>query len=298
MSFITIGTFDGFHLGHRYLLKQLNTEAKRADKKSLVIYFDFPPKLVIKKNLKRNVISLPDEKKKLILGSAPDGIKKIAFDRRFARISCKKFFDEILIKKYNIKGLVVGRDFAFGCHRHGHIDFLREQCAKNHIPLVVVSFLCAYGHKISSSVVRQAILAGDIEKANNLLGRHFSVTGNVKKDTGLGRKLGFPTANIDINPYKIIPFGVFGVKVHLGGDIYSGVLNVGFRPTIRKHQKKPSVEVHILGLDRNIYRQKITLEFLWKIRREKKFKNIFELKTQIAKDAKLAKKIFDTKRFP
>lgn len=292
MSFITLGTFDGVHPGHKYIIEQLKIEAERKNLESLLLYFDLPPKLLLTKNLKGNVLTPPNEKHKLLLSGGADKTIKIHFDRKFANTPCRKFFDEILVKKYKMKGLIVGRDFAFGCHRQGHLDFLRQQCRRRHIPLIIVSFICAYGHKISSSVIRQVLSAGDIEKANNLLGRHFTLTGKVKKDAGLGKKLGFPTANLKIHPHKIIPPGVFAVKVHLKNHIYNGVLNAGYRPTVKlKKPQTPTVEVHILDFDKNIYRRELTVEFLWKIRREKKFKNLSALKFQIEKDTLTAKKI-------
>jgi len=293
MSFVTLGTFDALHRGHKYLLTLLEREAKRYGFKSTALYFNTPPKLLLTKNTTGNILTLPHEKRKLIISTGVDKAVKINFNRQFARMSCEKFFQDTLMKKYAMKGLIVGKDFAFGHNRSGHMDFLRHQCAKYAIPLTVVSFVCAYGHKISSSVLRQILSKGEIEKVNNMLGRHYSASGIVIKEKQLGRKLGFPTANLKVNPDKMLPKGVFAVKVHLSDGIYNGVCNIGHRPTIENIQHKHlATEIHILDFDKTIYGKTITFEFLWKIRNEKKFKSIDELKSQISRDVLKARKKF------
>ncbi len=289
-NFITIGTFDGVHTGHRFLLNQLEVLAAKHRLNPLALYFALPPKTVLSKRPEMTVLSLPDEKKQYLrqLGTPA---KPLDFEA-CRPLSAKKFFTDILLKKYNLGGLLVGADFALGKNRQAGAEWLRNACAKLKIPFEVVRFYKTGTQKISSSLIRKTLASGDIEAANALLGRPYELSGKVVKGQQLGRRLGFPTANLDPGIYKVLPHGVFAVKVRVGKDLYNGFCNIGFRPTVNTiHDKLPLVEVHIFDFDKNIYGRKITIWFVQKLRNEMKFDSLPALVAQLKEDRRHAKAV-------
>ena len=228
------------------------------------------------------VLTLPEEKKAIL---KKVGMAAQALDFGEIRtLSPQQFFNRLL-HHFDCAGLLIGADFAFGKDRTGSAVFLREACANKNIPFEVIPFYKERTEKISSSFIRKILAQGDIPHANALLGRPYELTGKVITGHKLGRKLGYPTANLDTGIYKILPLGVFAVKVRVGTKIYDGFCNIGFRPTINTLDTLlPLVEVHIFNFKQSIYGRKITVWFFEKLRDEKKFANLDELKAQLAKD--------------
>ncbi|WP_424244728.1 riboflavin kinase/FMN adenylyltransferase [Elusimicrobium posterum] len=289
MRFLTIGTFDGVHKGHIELISRLKKLAKKHKLESGVLYFAMPPKAVMFGAQELSVLTLPAEKETLLQKTGVDFTGRLNF-KRCRDLSRENFFD-LLIKTYKMKGLLVGRDFAFGKNRRGQINFLRMACKKHGVELVVEDFYKDGGHKISSSRIRKALHDGDVKEANKLLGRPYSVSGLVVTGKQLGRRLGFPTANLDTGIYKILPQGIFAVEVLLGKERFKGVANIGFRPTVNTiYDNIPLVEVHILDFNRDIYSKDLTINFVKKIRGEKKFDGLDALVAQIKQDAADAEK--------
>lgn len=288
--FITVGTFDGVHTGHRFLLARLEMLAARYRLKPLALYFPLPPKTLLGGKPEMTVLTLPKEKKQLLRKT---GTPAQALDFAACRhMSAKTFFNEVLLKKYHMGGLIVGADFALGKDRQAGSDWLKEQCAKHQIPFEVVRFYKTGTQKISSSLIRKILASGDIERANLLLGYPYELTGKVVKGKQLGRKLGFPTANLNPGIYKILPLGVFAVRVRVGKQFYNGFSNIGFRPTVNSiYGKLPLVEVHIFDFDADIYGKNITVWFAEKLRDETKFDTLPELVAQLKQDRREAKKI-------
>ncbi len=288
-NFILIGTFDGVHKGHQHLINKLKSLAKKHGQKSLVLYFAYPAKVLQCKNQEMSVISTPDEKKLLLQKQNLDDIKELKF---FAvkNLSKENFFN-VLLTKHKMGGILVGRDFAYAKNRSGHLDFLAEKCKQYDIPFIHEGFITnSDNKKISSSLIRDALNNGHLNEANKMLTRPYEISGKVIMGMQLGRKIGFPTANLDPNVCKIHPKGVYAGKAILGDKTYNAVINIGFRPTINTINKNvPLVEAHILNFDKDIYGKILTLKFLKKIRKEMRFKNLDELKTQIAKDKQKAK---------
>ena len=287
--FITIGTFDGVHTGHRFLISQLEMLGVKHRLKPLVLYFPLPPKTLLSAKPEMTVLTLPKEKKELLRAA---GTPAQALDFFACRnLSAEEFFT-ILIRKFNMKGMLVGADFALGKNRQAGVSWLREQCARHQIVFETVRFYTTDTQKISSSLIRKILATGDIERANWLLGRPYSLTGKVVKGKQLGRQLGFPTANLDTGIYKILPQGVFAVKVRVGKELYDGFCNIGFRPTVNPiTDKLPLVEVHIFGFDKNIYGRNIQIWFAQKLRDESKFNTLEELVAQLRRDRQEAKKV-------
>ena len=289
-NFITIGTFDGVHAGHRFLINQLEILAARYRQKPLALYFPLPPKTLLGLKPEMTVLTLPKEKK-LYLREL--GTPAQALDFSSCRnMRAEKFFKEILLKKYNMGGLLVGADFALGKGREAGAEWLKERCHALNIPFEMVRFYKTGTQKISSSLVRKILATGDIARANTLLGRPYELTGKVIKGQQLGRKLGFPTANLDTGIYKILPLGVFAVRVRVGNGFYDGFCNIGFRPTVNSIEGKlPLVEVHIFDFDADIYGKNITVWFADKLRNETRFDTLPDLVAQLKQDRREAKKV-------
>jgi len=295
-NFITIGTFDGVHRGHQHLFNLLETRAALHRSKPLILYFALPPKTLQSPHPEMSVLSLPDEKKNLFKKL---GLRTEMLD--FARIrslSPQQFFNRLL-NHYNCAGLLVGADFAFGKNREGSAVFLREACAHKNIPFEVSPFYKEGYEKISSSLIRKLLAQGNIPQANALLGRPYELTGRVITGHKLGRKLGYPTANLDTGIFKILPLGVFAVKVRVGTQIYDGFCNIGFRPTVNTLTTiLPLVEVHIFNFKQSIYGRKITIWFYQKLRDETKFDGLEALKLQLAQDKQEAAQVLQYVVFP
>lgn len=288
-NLITIGTFDGVHTGHRHLFNRMDAMAVQHLLKPLVLYFPFPPKYVSSQP-EMSILTPPAEKSRLLFDA---GMLTKALDFEEVRDLTPEEFFKKLQKKYNMGGLIVGPDFAFAKDRQGTVDFLREQCARLNMPFEVVDFYKTGTQKISSSMVRNLLAKGNVKEANALLGRPYNLTGRVVKGDRLGHKIGFPTANLDTGVYKILPLGVFAVRVRVGHTYYRGFCNIGLRPTVNQETPKtPLVEVHIFDFDKNIYGRDVTIWFMDKLRDEQKFANLDALKAQLTKDQKAAQAVF------
>ena len=290
---ITLGTFDGVHLGHQHLFSQLELFAAKHCLTPKVLYFPLPPKTLLSARPEMTVLSLFPEKRAWFKQS---GLAAYPLDFKALQNKSPEQFWQFLTKQHNLGGLLVGADFAFGKDRQGGIDFLRRKCAEAKIPFEVVDFYKVLGKKISSSLIRKLLAQGDMAQANALLGRPYSVSGLIISGQKLGRKLGFPTANLDTGLYKILPLGVFAVTVKLGRQFYKGFCNIGFRPTVNTlHRLLPLVEVHIFDFHKSIYGRKLTIFFHEKLREEVKFESVEQLKQQLMLDQEHAQQVLKNK---
>ena len=284
-TFITIGTFDGVHRGHKKLFTLLKDEAKKIGFSPLALVFKMPPKNILNNNLEQSVLLDLQRKKELL-----KDIKTVYLDfNKIKNLSADEFF-ELLIKKYKMGAIIAGKDFAFGKNRQGNISFLREKCKQKNIELFIIDFEEEDNSKISSSRLRSALKNGEISAINKMLGRSFSLEGKVIYGNQLGRKIGFPTANLDIKKEQILPRGVFAVLVYVCGKKYKGICNIGLKPTVVKNGL-PTVEINIFDFNKNIYGKNLRAEFIQKIRDEKKFTGLGELTEQINTDCASSQKI-------
>ncbi len=292
---VTIGTFDGVHLGHIKIFNKLKEKAKKIEGESVVVTFWPHPRFVLGKSTDNiKMINTLDEKIKLIGEQEVDHLVIIRFTKSFAKLSSCDFIEQYLHKKLNIKSLIVGYDHHFGKDRDGNFDVLKSCALQYGFSIDKVEPYLVNNEIISSTLIRKAITAGDLEKANQYLAKKYFFSGKVVNGKKIGRDIGFPTANIRLSEnYKLVPAcGVYAVETEIKGKSYYGMLNLGYRPTINDDKTNLSIEVHIINFKGNIYNQNIRVYFHKKIRNEIKFHSLERLKQQLIKDKVVVSKYF------
>lgn len=282
---VTIGTFDGVHIGHQTILKQLVSEAKNKNGKSILITFWPHPRFILNKddsNLK--LLSTFEEKVQLMSELGLDCIIKIAFTPEFSSLSADQFVQQILINKIGTKKLLIGYDHHFGNNREGNIDFLKSRSTQYGFELEEIPRQDIDHIGVSSTKIRNSLKSNEIHLTNSLLGRYYSISGKVVDGNKKGREIGFPTANIQVDKsFKQLPSdGVYAVKVTVKSTPYRGMLNIGFKPTIENSSR--TIEVNIFNFDQQIYGEDITIEFVRSLRKEMKFDSLEGLKKQLILD--------------
>lgn len=287
---ITIGNFDGVHLGHQALLKKLKSKAKELQKPTLVILFEPQPNEFFSKHNAARLMRFR-EKVEALAELNIDYILCLKFDDKLAKQSAESFLED-LVNSINPSYILVGDDFRFGCQRAGDIQLLQEkQDQYNYVAESMDTFILD-GERVSSSRVRKLLELGQINMAQELLGHVFTMTGRIKRGDQRGRLLGFPTANIDLQRTTVPVYGVFVVQMSgIGGSVINGVANVGVRPTI-SGQTKTLLEVHLFDFDQDIYGKRVAVHFLKKLRDERKFPDLKSLSEQLAVDVKEARDYF------
>jgi riboflavin kinase/FMN adenylyltransferase len=288
---ITIGNFDGVHLGHQAIIKRMVQEAHKNAHPVRVITFYPNPYVFFTKSEQAYYLSSPREKEKQLLSLGVEQVITLRFDHQFAALSAETFLIK-LKESLGLGVLVVGHDFALGAGRQGTIPVLKEIGKAHDFRVKTIPYVDLQGAPISSTQIRQFLDSGAVEKAAELLGRYYTVEGKVVHGSDRGTHIGLPTANIEHWPGKKLPgVGVYATRVFLQGAVYQGITNVGFRPTF-ENQSQVNIEVHILDFSQDVYDQTISLEFLQKIRGEQKFSNADALLNQIEHDKETAKRIF------
>jgi len=291
---ITIGTFDGVHEGHKKVIGRLNDIAASVHGESVIFTFYPHPRLVVsahESNLR--LLTTFTEKAHQLELAGIDHLVVYPFTIDFAELTYEKFIADILIKKLNLHTLVIGHDHRLGKNREGTYDNIISLSRKLHFTVEKIDTFLINGIDISSSKIRTALQRGEIEKANDYLGYNYQITGNVTNGNQIGRNIGFPTANIITTDHsKLIPSeGVYAVIVTVEDKQYQGMLNIGFRPTIDQNADHRTIEVHIFNFEENIYNKEITISFKKRIRSERKFNSIEELRLQLVDDQQLIEKI-------
>ncbi|MBW6491314.1 MAG: bifunctional riboflavin kinase/FAD synthetase [Lentimicrobium sp.] len=278
---ITVGTFDGVHIGHQSILEKMKKIASETGGETVVITFHPHPRLVLGNHV--YLLSTRDEKRKILQSSGISHLVEIPFTKEFAAQSAPDFIRWIAAR-FIPSVIVIGYDHGFGQNRSGSIEHLYRFGKELGFRVIEVPELELGNHHVSSSVVRWLLQEGDAVMASALLGRPYSVTGKVVRGNQIGKLIGYPTANLFIEePNKLIPaMGVYASKVTYKGDIFNGMTNIGLRPTINAH--KLTIETNIFDFDSDIYYESITVELIRRIRNEKKFGNLEILKNQLAID--------------
>lgn len=283
---VTIGNFDGVHKGHQAIFHQVIEKADAINGTSVAITFEPHPVKVLKKNDPPPLITLYEQKVELIAKTGLDVIICIPFNKAFATISADQFLEGILIDKIGTKAIVIGKDYAFGKNREGNITYLTQHSDRLGYEVIVTDWIPIAHNidgRISSTRVREIVMAGNVEGAVALLGRHYQIRGKVRSGRNRGgRLLGFPTANINIVDELCPKTGVYAVTVECRDGHYKGVANIGYSPTFDDHIF--TIEVHLLDFNNDLYGQDIRVNFIQRIRDEKKFSDIDELSQQIQKD--------------
>ena len=289
-SIILVGNFDGIHLGHQKLFKLANNYKKKFKLNIGVLTFEPMPKMFFNKNIKNFRISNISQKNIILKDLGVNFLITKKFDRNFSKIKSDFFIKEILFKKLNAKYIFVSNNFRFGNKREGNVQQLIKSEKYYDYKIIKPKPLILNKKVISSTYIRSLLTKGDLKKANKLLNRNWSVEGIVAKGRQQGKKIGFPTCNIDIKNYVIPMPGVYAVNVYIKNvkKPLKGIANLGYRPTF--NQKKILLEVHIFNFSGNLYDKYLSVHFIKFIRKEKKFKNVSQLKKQIQSDLREAKK--------
>ena len=296
-TIVTIGTFDGVHKGHKEIVGRLNSTAKKEGLESVLLtFYPHPRHVLFPDDQKLKLINTIEEKIEALRETGLQHFIIQEFDVDFSRIKSVNFIRDLLVNKLNMKRMVVGYDHHFGKNREGTFENLLSLSELYDFKLDKIAPQNIGDITISSTKIRNAIIDGDIEKANSYLSCNFSLSGVVEKGNGIGSSINFPTANIKVeNKWKILPKdGAYAVKVFVENQQYFGMLNIGNRPTIA--EDKHVVEVHIFDFNSTIYNLDIQVEFIKRIRSEKKFNSLEELQSQLEIDKSKSKTVFNLLR--
>jgi len=283
----TIGTFDGVHRGHQFVVQQVVNQARERGLEAVVVTFPNHPLQVLQPNLQPQMLTLSDEKEMLLQKTGVDKVVMVEFTKDLAQMSARDFMHTILQEQLNVQMLMMGYDNRFG-HDHKGFDDYHRYGQELGMEVIGCNELVSE-QRISSTTIRQALLRGDVETAHALLGYHYSLQGEVVQGFQNGRKLGYPTANLQVNPCKLIPEnGAYLVRCQLSTlnsqlSTHYGMLNVGTRPTLHNGQQR-SIEVHLFDFDGDLYGQMLTLELLHHLRKEQEFGTLEALQQQLATD--------------
>ena len=278
----TIGFFDGVHLGHNYLLEQLKSEAQQRNMQSVVVTFANHPRLFFDPNCGLKQLTLSDEKVTLLKQIGVDEVVMLQFDEHLSKLTSREFM-QLLVEKHGVKLLLMGYDHRFGSDRNTSFDEYIEYGSQLGLEIKRCDGFSESEVMVSSSKVRRALELWDIPLANKLLGYKYFIKGRVVDGKKIGRQIGFPTANLEVDPLKLIPSdGVYVVDVEVEGVEYRGVLNIGSRPTVSGDER--TIEVHIIGFIGNLYGKEVELKFLKFLRHEQRFSSLDDLREQIRKD--------------
>lgn len=290
---VAIGNFDGVHVGHQALIKSMLQRARDQKLTPTVLTFYPHPVEVLKPTTKLERLTTTSEKLNLLESVGVEQVLVAHFNPELSQLTPEEFFKSYLSEGLKAQSIHVGFNFCFGKDRTGNTETLRRLCEMRHIYLKVEDQVNANGERVSSSVVRQSLADGNVKRASVLLGRPFSITGQVVRGDQRGRTLGFPTANLRCPHDKALPKnGVYLTQVFWQKEALRGVTNVGVRPTFGLEGNPPVIEVHLLDFDSQIYGEFLTVDFLDRIRDEKKFSGLEELKTQIRTDVASARRAF------
>jgi riboflavin kinase / FMN adenylyltransferase len=280
-TIVTIGTFDGIHIGHQKILKNLIRTANNEGKKSVLLTFFPHPRMVLQKENKILLLNTIKEKSSLLEKMGLDYLIIHPFSREFSRLTALDFVRDILVNKLNTSRLIIGYDHHFGKNREGNIHQLKEYSLLYDFKVEEIPAQDIDDVSVSSTKIRTALKDGNLKTANNYLGYHYMLNGTVVSGKKLGGTIGFPTANLEIKePYKLVPkTGVYIIKTHINTVLYTGIMNIGFNPTVLgKHQ---TIEAHLFDFNEDLYGKEITIEFIYFLREEHKFESVEELVVQL-----------------
>jgi riboflavin kinase/FMN adenylyltransferase len=287
-TIVTIGTYDGVHLGHQKILSKMASQGLENNLETVLISFFPHPRMVLQQNSDLKLLNTLEEKSILLEKNGIQNLIVHPFDKEFSELSAEDFVKQFLVKQLSVAKIIIGYDHRFGKNRTAGITDLKEFGLKYGFEVEQISVEEINEISISSTKIREAVQSGSIKKANAYLGYSYFFSGKVVKGKQLGNTIGFPTANIEIKEsYKLIPdSGVFIVAIKINSEIYKGIMNIGNQPTVAGKSKK--IEVHVLDFSGDLYHTTVTVSLLEFIREEKKFDSLEDLQSQLKKDKETA----------
>jgi riboflavin kinase / FMN adenylyltransferase len=289
---LAIGFFDGVHLGHQQIIRQTTTDARQHEALALILTFDKHPNTVIAPDRAPALIYPLEQKLRVIESLEADVTLVVHFDKAFSERSGEEFVRTLAGEAGPIRSICVGANFTFGHKRSGNVELLRRLGAELKFTVHGQAAVALDGKAVSSTRIRQAISAGNLDAASQMLGRAYSLVGPVVTGDQVGRKLGFPTANLDVTGLVLPSSGVYVAQVKASGSLHRAVVNIGSRPTLQSPQPQLRVEAHLLEFNGDLYGKTLELIFVEKLRDEKKFPSLDELREQIARDISKAQSKF------
>ncbi|MFC1861896.1 bifunctional riboflavin kinase/FAD synthetase [Chloroflexota bacterium] len=282
--FLTIGVFDGVHLGHKYLISQLTEQAKQQNLLSGVVTFRQHPRKILSPRTKLPYLTTVTEKISLLKNEGVDTVISLSFTRELAELSARQFAS-LLKKHLRMRGMIIGPDFTLGRNKVGNADILRVLGQDMDFSVTVIAPVRVNNEPVSSTAIRDALADGDMKRVSRLMGRYFSLQGKVTRGAGRGSRLGFPTANLDIDSKQALPTdGIYATWAYIDGKAHQSMTNIGLRPTFAGNKR--TVETYVLNYDANLYGREIKIDVVERLRGEKRFDTVEELKKQMAEDVK------------
>jgi riboflavin kinase / FMN adenylyltransferase len=289
--FLAIGVFDGVHLGHQAVISTSARHAHAADGTPVVVTFDPHPAKILRPNDAPHLLTATPHKIDLIRNLGVAHLLIIPFNREFAATAPDEFVRQLVEHGNPLREICVGHEWSFGRNRAGNLDLLKRLGTDLDFNVIGIAPVVVNGKVVSSTAIRQAVEAGDFDKAAEMLGRQYTIVGTVTGGEKLGKKIGFPTANLSAHSEQFPPNGVYFAEARIEGVLYHGVVNLGFRPTVARGEPQRILEIHLLDFDQDIYGQDMEVRFLQYLRAEKKFKDVDALVRQIEADVKQARKL-------
>ncbi len=289
---LAIGFFDGVHLGHQHIIRQMTADARQHEGLSIVVSFDKHPSTVVAPARAPLLIQTLPQRLRAIETLSPDALLLNSFDKKFSEQTGEDFVRQLACELGLIHSICVGANFVFGKGRGGNVDLLRKLGTELKFTVHGLGAVALEGKPVSSTRIREAIKAGDLDAASQLLGRAYSLAGTVIEGDKLGRQLGFPTANIRTDGLVLPPSGVYAVHAEIAGQTHRAVLNIGLRPTVNNPVPALRVEAHLLDFQGDLYGRELEITFVDKLREEKKFPSLDALRAQIAADTVEARRRF------
>ena len=289
--FLAIGVFDGVHLGHRAVISTSAEHAQAANGTPVVVTFDPHPEKVLRPKAAPHLLTATPHKIALIRDLGVGHLLIITFDKQFAATEPEDFVQQLVKYSKPLREICVGHEWSFGRNRRGNLELLKKLGAQFNFNVVGIPPVTINREIVSSTSIRQALEAGDLAKAAEMLGRQYTILGTVVRGDDLGKKIGFPTANLSAHNEQFPPNGVYVAEAKLDTVIYPGVVNLGYRPTVSTGKSERILEIHLLDFDRDIYGEDLEVQFICYLRPEKKFENIDALVQQIEADVKQAREL-------
>ena len=290
--FLAIGVFDGVHRGHQAVISTSADHARAANGTPVVLTFDPHPEKVLRPESAPHLLTATQHKIALIRGLGVGNLLIITFDKQFAATEPEDFVTALVAHSKPLREICVGHEWSFGKNRRGNLELLKKLGAKSNFDVVGIPPVKITGAVVSSTAIRQGIEKGDFAKAAEMLGREYTILGTVTHGDNLGKKIGFPTANLSAHSEQFPPDGVYAAEAKIDNEVHRGVINLGVRPTISAGKSERVLEIHLFDFNRDIYRRDVEVRFLRFLRPEKKFANVEVLVEQIRHDVDQARELF------